>query len=327
MRSRIIRGGVTAAVLAVVALALGRLLEHSGVPMPGAEDASNPALPAKAATGDALAATTTKRRTDNARSAGIELVSASPFAHLGVAYSARQLEHELIERAHAGDTAAIAVMLELMARCAVFYPAPGETYHPRQELEHLPAESSERRTREYALRLQETFCDRPYAPGETAAMRAEFRARLKEGVASGDVVARADNLFKGEGEDSIRDAFHGTDEPWIAERALLAFSVSKGPEAHRIDQEVFPSDLLLSTAVQQRLLIKQMAARWHACTMGGACGPNQSYELNQCIYVGNCGIGLSVQAFIQQRELSGRQFELMQRYLAAIKELRGSGGG
>lgn len=52
---------------------------------------------------------------------------------------------------------------------------------------------------------------------------------------------------------------------------------------------------------------------------GAPCGANQFAELNQCLLLGNCGLGLGVQGYIQQRELSGWEFELMQRYLAALR--------
>ncbi|HEX5754803.1 MAG TPA: hypothetical protein VFY12_00425, partial [Arenimonas sp.] len=242
----------------------------------------------------------------------------SPIALLSSASSTRNLDAELMRLANSGDAEAMAAVINLSARCAQFWSSRGDRYHPKHELAKLPAASSERATRESALQSLTQYCDRPYAPGEVAERVGQFSGRLEELASKGDLVAMAATGFKGQGEVEVLSAMLEADKPWVVEQAMHAFASGKGQLSRQLDEEVFPFSLRAMPNQLELGKIKSMAARWRACELGAACGPNQFEELNQCVLWGNCGLGLGVQAYIRNRELSGYQFELMQRYLAAL---------
>jgi hypothetical protein len=266
---------------------------------------------------DADAPTSEPRLVDAQRHAAASVGAAAVMSRLERASSAQELEAQLVADAQAGDPAAMAELAALTARCGSFWPSQDRS-HPRHELSAIPVGSIERRVREHALSSMQAFCDRPYSPGEAVARYQELRAALDEAAEGGDTVARAYRMFEGEDEAALLGVLREADDPWVRQQAMLALASSKGPLARRLDADVFPSHL--RAAAPQRLEeIKGHAARWHACSMGAPCGPNQNQELSQCLYLGNCGMGLGVQAYIQQRELTGFEFELMQRYLAALR--------
>lgn len=131
--------------------------------------------------------------------------------------------------------------------------------------------------------------------------------------------------FEGKDEVEIVSTMLESDDPWVVEAALHAFVGNTGQIARQLDEEVFPFELRAMPNQLEMGKIKEMAARWRACESGAACGPNQYHELYLCLQWGNCGLGLGVQAYIRDRELSKYQFELMQRYLAAL-DARFKGG-
>jgi hypothetical protein len=241
----------------------------------------------------------------------------TPMAMLNTASKMSEIEGELLLRARGGDTAAMAVVVELTSLCTQFSPMFGDEFHPRHEVAKLPAGSTERASKEKALAALVAFCDRQYGPGEAIQLVKEFSTRLSEAAAKGDITARAYNLFPEENEASVLNALQESKDPWLAERAMNAFFIKNGPVAKQLDSEVFPSHML-AVSPAEAMHIRSMAARWRGCELGAACGPNHHNELGQCLYLGNCGLGLSRQAYIQQRELSAYQFELMQKYLAAF---------
>jgi hypothetical protein len=262
--------------------------------------------------------TSEARGADAQRHAVAPASAASVMSRLERASSAQQLEAQLVADAHAGDTSAMVELAELTARCRSFWPSQGPRYHPRNELEGIPVGSVERHSRENALGLLQAFCDRPYSPDEATSRYHDLLVGLDQAAEQGDTFARASRLFEGEGEAALLDVLREADDPWVSQQAMLALAASKGPLARQLDAEVFPS-YLRAVAPQRLAEIKAHAARWHACSRGAPCGANQNHELAQCLYLGNCGMGLGVQAYIQQRELSGFEFELMQRYLAALR--------
>ncbi len=211
----------------------------------------------------------------------------------------------------------MAAIVELTSRCRQFSPMHGDEFHPRHEVAKLPAGSAERARKEQALAILVAFCDRQYGPGEATQLVKEFSTRLDEAAAKGDLTARADKFFSGENEASVLNALQEPQDPWLTERAMNALFIANGPVAKQLDSEVFPS-FMLSVSPAEAMHIKSMAARWRGCELGAACGPNHHHDLDQCLHLGNCGLGLGRQAYIQQRELSAYQFELMQKYLAAF---------
>ena len=241
----------------------------------------------------------------------------TPMAMLNAASKMSEVEGELLLRARAGDTAAMAAVVELTSLCRQFSPMHGDEFHPRHEVAKLPAGSPERARKEKALAALVAFCDRPYGPGEASQLVKEFLTRLDEAAMQGDLTARAYNLFPEENEASVLNALQESKDPWLAERAMNAFFIKNGPLAKKLDSEVFPS-FMQAVSPAETMHIKSMAARWRGCELGANCGPNHHDELGQCLHLGNCGLGLSRQVYIQQRELSDHQFELMQKYLAAF---------
>ena len=243
---------------------------------------------------------------------------ASPVDSLDRTKSVRDLDAELMGKASAGDTKAMYALGLISDRCAPFWSSFGDRVHPRHELKNVPVGSPERAAREVALKHMTAYCNKPYAPGELMERDRRFSEQLKEAAKRGDLAAKAATVFEGQSEAELVSTYLEADDPWIAERALFAFTESKGPLGRQIDAAVFPAGMRLASR-DEISLIKGAAARWQACTLGRACGPNQYDELAPCLYSGNCGLGLSVQAHIQQRQLSGYQFELMQKYLAALR--------
>jgi hypothetical protein len=133
------------------------------------------------------------------------------------------------------------------------------------------------------------------------------------------LIAQAQALFDGVDEDEVIEAVASSD-PWIVEMAVIALAESKSTAMRQVDSRVFGrygrSDI-------EALRIKEAAARWLSCERGAPCGPNQFRELQQCLFFSNCGLGLDTRSFIQQRQLSDRDFELMQDYLQELRDLRG----
>lgn len=238
---------------------------------------------------------------------------------------ARALFPELLRLANAGDTEAMVALQWLSIHCSPYRSRFGPRDHPRQSLVNLPAGSPERVVREQALQMASSFCDGPFAPGELVEASRLFSERLQGAARVGDPVARAAAYFEGESEAAKVSAYLETANPWVAESALMAFATSDGPLAREIDSEVFPSTMR-SASPQEVTRIKLEAARWRGCQLGRSCGANQINELNRCVVEGECALGQSVQMIIQQRELSGRQFDLMQRYLTALDAKIGRGG-
>lgn len=228
---------------------------------------------------------------------------------------AEGLDSELLAQAWGGDTGAMAAFAELAVRCSGFDPGQNE-YAPRLA-EKAPPGSTERAAREAAARLLIDYCGKSYQsfPRDGSGPVADVLNMLRHAAERGDLVARAKLSFHGESEAEILGALSATDDPWVVERALAKVARLDGPIAQQVHREVF-ADYTVGKDDASR--IKFMAARWRACELGAACGPNQYHELSQCLYLGNCGLGMDVRTYIQQRELSGWQFELMQKYLAAL---------
>jgi hypothetical protein len=247
-----------------------------------------------------------------------EAVDSSTMDRLDRVWHTSQLDFDLLLlRAQGGDTQAMAAVIALAGRCGPFWPIRGDRYHARHAVEQAAVGTAERAARETAVELLASYCDVPYPQGELSEGRIpKFSSALRERAEQGDLLARAHHTFEEESEADVLAVLSASHEPWLIERALQAFAEGRGEVARQLDREIFPPELSLQRSEVER--IKWMAARWRACELGAACGPNQYHELSQCLYLGNCGLGMDVRTYIQQRELSGWQFELMQKYLAAL---------
>lgn len=244
-----------------------------------------------------------------------DLSEADPFSLVHAGHSARIAEAELMRRAESGDTQALVALLELRDKCTPFYPAdPGR--HPSSTLGNMMVSDATKAQREFALKTLEAFCDRPYLAGEAREISANLYQRILDAANAGDIVARAQLMFDGETEDAIVGALTSTDDPWVIERALVVLSAPDTRFSRDLREEVFSNRVL---DPQRAHRIQELAAQWYACDRGAPCGPNQTAQLNECLYRSNCGLGLGVRSFIQQRELSGFENELLQQYLAALR--------
>lgn len=227
--------------------------------------------------------------------------------------SAEGLDTELLARAWAGDTTAMAALGELAFRCGQFDPARRD-YAPRL-VEKAPAGTPERAARETAARLLMEYCGTSYRSFAAGGPVDEILKMLRESAERGDLIAKADGYFFREDETQLLDILSTSDDIWVIERALGRLVTQRaGQIGQVIDREVFanPENKIENDRV------KISAARWRACELGAPCGPNQPYELLTCLQHGRCSLGMDVRSHIQQRELSGFQFELMQKYLAAL---------
>jgi hypothetical protein len=257
--------------------------------------------------------------------APLPLVSASPVTMLDSVTSASVVHDELLRRANAGETSAMVALMKLVDRCSPFW-SEHDKVHPRHELDNASIDPRQQGSRVIALELMKNYCDRPYAPGEAASLRQSMRERLASNAEKGDLVARASRLFEGATQVDLLDAYASAEEPWVSDVALNILLSTQNSFARDLAVDVFGRHP--SMPQLQRGAIIAAAARWHACDMGTPCGANQNWELGSCLYQGNCGIGMDVRTFIRQRELSGYEFDLMQRYLAVLNErLRSLGAG
>lgn len=248
----------------------------------------------------------------------LPVVMLDPISWVDRVPSMGRLYRLLLPEARSGNPKAIAAVFELMDRCAGFYPEE-ERRHPKHELERrdvLPG-SQDWQQRSAALELHMSYCDYPFAPGEARSLRKELANALTDAASRGDPTAQAAQFRFGDGsEEAALSAYEKADSPFVRSRALLAFVSLNGPAAQAISESVFNRQMLDPAVVRR---IEAQAARWESCAQGSPCGPNQRHELNECLYQGNCGLGLGVQAFIQQRELSAREFALMQQYLTELR--------
>lgn len=251
-----------------------------------------------------------------AASAAAPTSSLSAMALVEQGVSARIAEQDLLARGEQGDALALAALLELHDKCASFYNEDVQK-RPARHVENLPLGTPELAARSFALDTLQSYCDRPYGPGEYSALSQGIRAKLQEAALRGDIAASAALGFKDEREASkLMELLRNAPDPWVAERAMQALVSIDGEFRRDLQAEVFGNRL---SDMTRRADIASYAARWYGCEMGAPCGANQAYELNECLYAGNCGIGLDVRGFIRQRVLSGQEYELMQRYLEALR--------
>lgn len=262
--------------------------------------------------------------TDSADRLATGQPSAGPMSEVSAwdllnrAKSARSIDTELMRRAGAGDYKAMFALKLLDARCGAFLTAD-DSAHPRHELARYGAEGKARAAAEKALNLMTAYCDLPYVAGDRRGLLSEFVRRLSEAAKAGDLTAQAALLFQGMGEEDIIHAYQSADDPWIVESALHALGRNNGPIAREIEAAVFPESMRKFNPDEIRL-IREAAARWMSCQSGRYCGPNEFEVLRKCYYGGggDCPFGLDEMSRIQQRDLSGYQFDLMQNYIAAV---------
>ncbi|MBB5014504.1 hypothetical protein [Rehaibacterium terrae] len=241
------------------------------------------------------------------------MVMVSSVAWLDRVASLEGLDEELLTRAWAGDTKAMAAFAELGFRCAEFDPTRRD--YAARLVEKSPVGSPERVARERAARLMIAYCGTAYRWFSPDGPKDEILKMLREAADRGDLVARADGYFMGEDEAQLLDVLAASDDPWVVERALGRLVMQRdGPVGQQAESGVFAQNMPRDEVNR----IKLAAARWRACELGAPCGPNQAYELLSCLQHGNCSLDMDVRTNIRQRELSGRQFELMQKYLAAL---------
>jgi hypothetical protein len=219
--------------------------------------------------------------------------------------------------AEAGDATAMVALLEIVRSCDPFLASTANS-HPTQMLNSLDLAPAERDRRSLALDFLAERCDGYERVGALGEEARRWHEALKILAAEGNIAARAYRHFKGENESSILEAYASSTDPWVVEQALTALIDSpRGPALKEVDEALFQNLRVLGNKDQVRE-IQRMAARWRACELGAACGVNQLNELESCVYLGNCGLGMDVRTFVRQRSLSTFQFELMQQYLAAL---------
>ncbi len=240
----------------------------------------------------------------------------SPMDWVERAARMSDIEAKLLRQARQGDTQAIAAVLTLDMLCRPFYPMRGDRDHPRHKVRLASEGAAERSAREAALRAMMSYCDRP--PSISLEEARALSDQLRVAAMSGDVAAKAYDTETLESEEELLTLLREADEPWMIWRALESLGGREGRLIRQVEREVFSPEIRLLIQPSDIGRIKAMAARWRACELGAPCGPNQHYELTQCLYLGNCGLGMDVRTYIRERELSGWQFELMQKYLAAL---------
>lgn len=235
---------------------------------------------------------------------------------LNRATNARSTDAEMMRRANAGDLEAMFALRVLDMRCSSFLNAD-DAFHPRHGLARLKTEGAQRAAAEKALALMTAYCDLPYVAGDRRELMSEYEQRLKDAARAGDHMAQAALVFQGMSEAEIVDAYTQADDPWVIQMAMSALGRGGGPIAREIEAVVFPQSMRAFGQKEIRT-IQSSAAEWVSCQAGRYCGPNDFEVLSRCYDKGNCPLGLDVMTRIQHWDLSGYQFELMQRYIAAV---------
>lgn len=242
------------------------------------------------------------------------------MAMLNTSRSARAFHDELRKHIDDGDIAALAALDELQSRCGSISSAQG-----RQYAEHdvsISKSDDEFEARRVALNALTAFCDRPYAPGELKAEMKLVEEAMRAAAAKGDETAMIWlAVHMGEAANSELMLRHLTSrDPWVAEMALLGLSGANDSRVKAVRERVF-SDWRGSSASSEIETIVLAAAKWRACDLGLPCGPGGYYQHYQCLYGGGyCEPSLGVKDYIR-RQLSGRQYEAMLRYVESLDAL------
>lgn len=303
----------------VVALAVYALLSRQNAPPSGETASSEETRSAR----DHGFQTTEEDALPPLRSTGPQSRTARadhPLAHLTLTSTFSELYPGLLTKARRGDKLAAVAIKDLITRCRQFWPQQGRTYDPRTEADAAQSGSPEHAARMHAARLLEAHCDQALTDAEAARVREEMKLVIADDLESQREIAQADSFFRGASEGDMIAAL-GSSNPWVAETAALALSGSSSPRIREMERRVFSDSLLTPGEIQK---IKGNAARWLGCELGAPCGQNQYSEVADCLYLGNCGLGLDTRTFIRQRVLSAREFELMQAYLRELDQLRPS---
>ncbi|MCB1560473.1 MAG: hypothetical protein KDI75_05195 [Xanthomonadales bacterium] len=227
---------------------------------------------------------------------------------------------DLERLAASGDVSAMVALGRVNRACLSLWNRSGEKSlnGVNSYIKDLPADSPLAAQKAAAIERWSAYCDVPLTRNS-----ADLRAQLDKAARSGDLSAKAAMGFHGESDDVLLSVLGDTDKPWVAEAVLNALADGRrnSPLSRELEAEVFPDRTLLN---RKRIdLIKQYAAVWERCQRGAYCGANQNEALQMCVYGGVCD---SVQDLtnVFDRDLSGREFQLMQDYLEALH--RSSGG-
>ncbi len=282
-----------------------------GSKVPGVEGAVSPAVLTDEGQSSVIAATGLKSGVNHASA----VAALSTMALIDGRENARAVEDELLLRLDSGETAALVALRALHLRCRPFYEERPEN-RPMMAVERSEAGTAERAARQFAHDTLLRFCDRPYAPGEGMDLYQDITEALDQAFKDGDPVARAERFFEGEGERELLSLLEDTNDTWMVERALAALAQVDGPFARQVDMEVFSGRGLTRVEIAS---IRSSAARWYACELGAPCGGNHPELLTRCLYEADCAIGLDMRRYMRERVLTGQQYELMQRYLEALK--------
>jgi hypothetical protein len=255
---------------------------------------------------------------------GTELVSdgmrPTAMAMLNAARSARAFHDELRKHIDDGDIAALAALDELQSRCGSISGAQGRQYAEQDVA--ISKSDDEFEARRVALNVLTAFCDRPYVPGELKSEMKLVEEAMRAAAAKGDEAAMIWlAVHMGEAVSSELMLRHvSSGDPWIAEMALIGLSNTNDSRVKAVRERVF-SDWRGSNAASEVETIVLAAAKWRACDLGLPCGSGGYYQHYQCLYGGGyCEPGLGVKDYIR-RQLSGRQYEAMLRYIASLDAL------
>lgn len=213
-----------------------------------------------------------------------------------------------------GNADAIVATFEIMSRCGQFYG--DDRFKPKNSSDPT---SPTYALREAAIKRNATYCNDAGTHKMASAERKILRDQLKLAALKGDEIALAYELsVDNPNPESIVTAkrlANESKEPWVVEQALIAMSLNADAESQSIDAKIF------STATdthEQKLKIKQYAAKWKACSIGADCAPNNAFLDSMCMHEGNCYSHLNTKDFIKQRVLSQSEYEKMLQYLESI---------
>lgn len=218
--------------------------------------------------------------------------------------------------AREGNADAIVALFEIMSRCGQFYGE--DRFKPKNTSEPI---SPTYALREAAIKRNTDYCNDANTHKMASAERKDLRDQLKLAALQDDEIALAYELSNEdpstESAATARRLAKTSKEPWVVERALIAMSLDTDKESQSIDEKIFSST---TDTREQRLKIKQYAAKWKACSIGASffCAPNNQYQDNLCMHEGNCYSHLNTKDFIKQRVLSQDEYEKMLQYLKYI---------
>jgi len=245
----------------------------------------------------------------------------------------------LLANARNGDYASLSALQRLAIRCAAHEKRPS-----------APEGTATFAAQQAQIALDEAYCDGSATGLNYAQLQQELVALRRHMVWQGDTPAiMAQTALPAMARDAVLS--DETIYPTQDELTSLAWDFAKSTQSPEILATALalllkrpddsPSGVTALDNVRQALqtdgryaaldntrkqLIQESAVEWMACEQGAACGPHGMRQSIFCRYDGNCAAHLDYRSFLRERVLTPTEFELLQTYMAELREAMGRNG-